>query len=495
MKFARASGILLHPTSLPGRFGIGDLGKNAYKFVDLLAECQQKLWQMCPLGPTGYGDSPYQCFSAFAGNPLLINLEALEEEGLLSHEDLALEKPFDPKSVDYGPVIQKKTALLKKAYKNFLVRAPSEKKPPYEEFCENQSAWLEDYALFMALKEHHGGAVWNTWEQKLVTRDPDTLSSWRTKLVEQISYQKFIQYLFFKQWFALKTYTNAKGIKIIGDIPIFVAFDSADAWSHPDLFFFDEEGKPTYVAGVPPDYFSPTGQLWGNPIYRWEVMKARGYKWWIARFARTFATVDILRLDHFRGFAKYWRISAEQTTAIHGTWEPGPGAELFTTIEAELGKLPIIAEDLGVITPDVVALREASNFPGMKILQFAFDSGEDNDYLPHTYEKNCVVYTGTHDNDTTKGWYAQCSVQDRAWVNTYLNTEGTDICWDFIRIAWASVADIAIAPLQDLLGLGSEARMNTPATTGQNWKWRFTWDLIAQNELERLQNLTKVYGR
>ncbi len=495
MKFERSSGVLLHPTSLPGKFGIGDLGKNAYTFVDMLAECKQKLWQICPLGPTGYGDSPYQCFSAFAGNPLLINLDILEEEGLLSHEDLTLDTPFEAKSVDYWPVIQKKTALLKKAYTNFWEIAPREKKKQYEEFCETQSDWLEDYALFMALKEYHDGAVWNTWESKLVKRDPDTLASWRSKLADEISYQKFIQHLFFEQWFALKSYANEKGIKIVGDIPIFVAFDSADAWSNPDLFFFDDDGKPTYVAGVPPDYFSPTGQLWGNPLYRWDVMKERGYTWWISRFSQTLEMVDILRLDHFRGFAKYWRIAAEQDTAIHGTWEPGPGSDLFTTVEAELGKLPIIAEDLGVITPDVVTLREAFNFPGMKILQFAFDSGEDNDYLPHTYEKNCVVYTGTHDNDTTKGWYAKCSAQDREWVNAYLNTDGKDICWVFIRAAWASVADIAVAPLQDFLCLGSEARMNTPGTAGGNWKWRFTWDMINKDVMERLKGLTEIYGR
>ena len=495
MRFKRSSGILLHPTSLPGRFGIGDLGENAYKFVDMLADCKQQLWQMCPLGPTGYGDSPYQCFSAFAGNPLLINLESLEKSGLLSHSDFMVHAPFDDHSVDYGRVIQIKFALLKKAHQNFLTGASSEQKQKYETFCEKEQEWLEDYALFMALKEYHHGTVWNTWEKSLVQRLAKTLASWRKRLSNQICYQKFIQYFFFEQWHALKAYANSKGIKIVGDIPIFVAYDSADAWSHPDVFFFDEEGNPTFVAGVPPDYFSKTGQLWGNPLYRWDVMKQHGYTWWISRLAKTFELVDIARLDHFRGFAKYWQVPAGETTAIKGTWEPGPGEALFHTIENALGKLPIIAEDLGVITPDVVALRETFEFPGMKILQFAFDSREDNDYLPHTYEKNCVVYTGTHDNDTTLGWYQKCPPEDQHQVRVYLQIHGDNICWDFIRTAWASVADIAVAPLQDVLCLNSDARMNTPATSGQNWKWRFTWNMIPQYALDRLKMFTQVYGR
>lgn len=494
MKFERASGILLHPTSLPGQFGIGDLGAHAYRFIDLLAECQQKLWQIFPLGPTGYGDSPYQCFSAFAGNPLLISLERLADEGLLAQHDLDCE-PFDEHHIDYGKVIHAKTVLLKKAHQNFLDSASAKQKQQYETFCERQQAWLEDYALFMALKDAHEGAVWNSWEEKLVTRDPETLTSWKKQLAKQISYQEFIQYLFFEQWRKVKEYANNKGIKIIGDIPIFVAFDSTEAWSHPDLFFFDKTGHPLYVAGVPPDYFSATGQLWGNPLYRWDVMKKRGYKWWIARFEKIFELVDIVRVDHFRGFAKYWRVPAGEKTAIKGSWKPGPGKRLFRTIEHALGKLPIIAEDLGVITADVVALREAFDFPGMKILQFAFDSDEENDYLPHSYDKNCVVYTGTHDNDTTLGWFEKASKKDRQKVKTYFQTEGDDICWDFIRAAWSSVADMAIIPLQDILCLGSEARMNTPATLGKNWGWRFTWEMIPQTALERLTLFTQIYGR
>ena len=494
MKFERSSGILLHPTSLPGQFGIGDLGEHAYRFVDLLAECRQKLWQIFPLGPTGYGDSPYQSFSAFAGNPLLIGLEALVEEGLLNEADLEHE-PFDDRRVDYWPVIQCKTAILTKAHRNFLASATSSQKGNFEAFCEKQSSWLDDYALFMALKDAHDGSVWNNWEVDLVTRKPGALNSWRKKLAQEISYQKFIQHLFFEQWHKVKDYANKKGLKVIGDIPIFVAFDSMDAWANPHLFFFDEKGQPDCVAGVPPDYFSATGQLWGNPLYRWDVMKERGYTWWIERFKKTFELVDIVRVDHFRGFAKYWRVPAGESTAIKGSWEPGPGEDLFRTIEEALGKLPIISEDLGVITPDVVELRDAFDFPGMKILQFAFDSGEDNDYLPHTYDKNCVVYTGTHDNDTTKGWFEKAGEEDKHGVRTYLQTSGEDICWDFIHAAWSSVADIAMMPLQDLLELDSKARMNTPSTLGNNWAWRFSWDMIPQEALERLKLFTKIYGR
>jgi len=494
MNFERSSGILLHPTSLPGPSGIGDLGTHVYRFVDMLAKCGQKLWQIFPLGPTGYGDSPYQCFSAFAGNPLLISVESLVEEGLLSKNDLR-HKSFNAHRVDYWPVIQFKIPLLKKAHQNFQSSASAEQTQRYENFCEQQQDWLEDYAVFMALKEAHEGTVWNSWEKELVRRNPATLTTWKRKLAEQIDYQKYIQHLFFAQWMKIKAYANSKGIHVIGDIPIFVAFDSADAWSHPDLFFFDEKGHPFYVAGVPPDYFSETGQLWGNPLYRWDVMKKRGYTWWIERFKKTFELVDIARVDHFRGFAKYWRVPAGERTAIHGSWEAGPGADLFQTIEKVLGTLPIIAEDLGVITPDVVALRDEFHFPGMKILQFAFDSGENNNYLPHTYDKNCVVYTGTHDNDTTRGWFEKASEEDKRQVRTYLQTTGDDICWDFIHAAWSSVADIAMVPLQDLLGLGSEARMNTPSTLGNNWAWRFSWDMIPDAALERLTLFTQIYGR
>lgn len=495
MRFERSSGILLHPTSLPGRLGIGDLGEHAYTFVDTLVDCGQKLWQICPLGPTGYGDSPYQCFSAFAGNPLLISLETLMHLGWLEEQDIEGHGPFDDQRVEFGRVITFKFAMLQRAYERFAASMSAEQKAAFDAFCDQQRAWLDDYALFMALKSHHNGAVWNTWEWDLVHRAPAVLDEWRTKLAPQVAYQKFLQWVFFDQWRAVKAYANDKGIKIIGDIPIFVAFDSVDSWANRDLFFFDKDGNPECVAGVPPDYFSPTGQLWGNPLYRWDVMKERGYAWWISRFEQILDLVDMVRLDHFRGFAAYWRVPAGEDTAINGSWEPGPGEDFLRAVEAALGKLPIIAEDLGVITEDVTALRTAFDLPGMKILQFAFDSGEENDYLPHTYEQNCVVYTGTHDNDTTLGWFQKCSEHDRHWVRTYLRTDGSDICWDFIHAAWSSVADLAIIPLQDMLELDSSARMNTPATTGSNWDWRFTWDMITPERRNRLRDMTKIYGR
>jgi 4-alpha-glucanotransferase len=495
MKFGRSSGILLNPTSLPGRFGIGDLGVHAYRFVDMLIKCKQKLWQIFPLGPIGHGNSPYQSFSAFAGNPLLISIEKLAEKGLLSQRDLQIQKPFGDHRVDYRRVFQTKSALFKKAHKYFSTAATSSQLATFNNFCRQQQDWLEDYALFMALNEYHNGAAWNTWEKNFVIRNPKAINNIREQLKTQSSYYKFLQYLFFDQWLELKAYANRHSIKIIGDIPIFVSFHSVDAWSHPELFFFDDAGNPQYVAGVPPDYFSSTGQLWGNPLYRWDHVKEQGYRWWIARFARVFEVVDIVRVDHFRGFAAYWSVPASEQNAINGRWEPGPGEDFFRAVENELGKLPIIAEDLGMITPDVITLRDAFGFPGMKILQFAFESDANNVYLPHTYQQNCVVYTGTHDNNTTLGWYLKCSNKKRKWINTYLNTDGNDICWDLIRAAWASVADMAIIPLQDMLQLGREARMNTPGTTGKNWDWRFTWDMVTPDIKNRLKTLTQIYAR
>jgi 4-alpha-glucanotransferase len=347
----------------------------------------------------------------------------------------------------------------------------------------------------MALMDQHNGTAWNTWEKDVAVRDPGALAHKREQLATQISYHKFLQYLFVTQWLKLKAYANHHCIKIIGDIPIFVSYESADAWSNPELFFFDEAGNPEFVAGVPPDYFSKTGQLWGNPVYCWDVMKKQGYRWWIARFAKTLELVDIVRVDHFRGFAAYWSIPFGEETAVNGKWEPGPGQDLFCAVENKLGKLPIIAEDLGVITPDVVALRDGFDFPGMKVLQFAFDSGPASEYLSHRYSQNCVVYTGTHDNDTTLGWYAQCSPEVQKWVKTYLNSDGSTIGWDLIRAAWSSVADMAVIPFQDMLQLGREARMNTPGTHEGNWEWRFTWDMLTQEMQDRLRTLTYIYWR
>ncbi len=497
MNFERNSGILLHPTSLPGSFGIGSLGKEAYKFVDFLIESGQKLWQVYPLGPTGFGDSPYQCFSAFAGNPLLISLEKLVSHNLLSRTDLETEDVFDDTSVDYGKVINFKIPILKLAFDNFKRKGSKVEKIKFTNFCEENAIWLKDYALFMSVKAHFGGKPWVEWDYDIKMRNPDAISRYEDLLSYSIEFQKFIQFLFFRQWGELKAYANQNSVKIVGDIPIFVAFDSADSWANPEIFLFDEDRKPVKVAGVPPDYFSATGQLWGNPLYNWEKLREDDFAWWIKRIQANLKISDIIRIDHFRGFAAYWAVPSEETTAINGEWVHAPGKELFEAIEKELGILPIIAEDLGDITPDVYELRDYFNFPGMKILQFAFDSGEENDYLPHTYPQNCVVYTGTHDNDTVLGWYQNASEEDKKWVREYLSVTGNKktINWDFIRAAWASTANIAITPLQDILGLDSSARINTPGKPDGNWQWRFKSRDVNARLAEKLYKLTKTYYR
>ncbi|HIC89986.1 MAG TPA: 4-alpha-glucanotransferase [Anaerolineae bacterium] len=493
--FPRSSGILLHPTSLPSRFGIGDLGEEAHRFVDFLASSHQQLWQVLPLGPTGYGDSPYQCFSAFAGNPLLISLERMVKDGYLPPEALEDVPALPDDRVDYGAVINFKIPLLKRSFAYFQSHASPAQQAEFQRFCQDNDAWLSDFALFMALKDHHGGAPWNQWEPDIATRQPEAITRWAETLAEQIQVHKYLQFLFFQQWLDLKQYTNERGIRIIGDIPIFVAYDSADVWSHPDQFYLNEHGNPTVVAGVPPDYFSPTGQLWGNPIYRWDVMTKDGFAWWIARFRATLTMVDIVRLDHFRGFEAYWEVPATEKTAIIGRWVKGPGAALFQAVRDALGRLPIIAEDLGVITPEVEALRDQFGFPGMKVLQFAFDSDATNPYLPHNYPHNCVVYTGTHDNDTTLGWFRSRPPKEREAVLKYLGRDSSDICWDIIRLAWASVAAMAIVPLQDVLELGSEARMNMPSSASGNWIWRYIAGALTEDIRRRLDELTLIYGR
>ncbi len=496
MAFPRASGILLHPTSLPGRFGIGDLGAEAAHWVDFLASAGQKLWQVLPLGPTGFGDSPYQCFSAMAGNPYLISPEKLVEDGVLTQGDLEAAPDFPAHAVDFGPVIQFKLKLLDQAYHRFRSGAGKPLRPEFESFKKAQAWWLDDFALFMALKDSHGGVVWSAWEPELVARAPKAVAAAHAEAAEAVESHRFRQFLFFRQWSAVKARANAAGIKIIGDIPIFVAYDSADVWAHPELFHLDGHGKSTAVAGVPPDYFSRTGQLWGNPLYRWDKLKATGYAWWLERFRATLATVDIVRLDHFRGFEAYWEIPADMPTAEVGQWVKGPGAGFFHALKAALGTLPIIAEDLGVVTPEMLALRDQFDLPGMKVLQFAFSSDGADPFLPHNYPRNCVVYSGTHDNDTTRGWYEHSSKEhERDFARRYLGRDGGDIAWDFIRLAFSSVADMAVAPLQDVLNLGTEARMNLPGTAAGNWGWRFQWGQITDAIRDRLRELTISYLR
>ncbi|MHC1741144.1 MAG: 4-alpha-glucanotransferase [Anaerolineaceae bacterium] len=495
MVFSRSSGILLHPTSLPGPDGIGDLGPEAYRWIDLLVEANCHLWQVLPLGPTGYGDSPYQCFSAFAGNPYLISPTLLLDLDLLSRTDFIDRPTFPPDNVDFGPVINWKLILLDRAYERFNKKKNSKLLTAYELFCKNNSGWLNDFSLFMAIKESQGGVSWDNWTDPLRSRDRDTIDSFISKNKQSIEKHNFRQFLFFTQWSNLHQYANSKDVKIIGDIPIFVAYDSADAWAHPELFYLDNEGKPTVVAGVPPDYFSPTGQLWGNPLYRWEAHKADNYSWWVNRFRSVLSTVDIVRLDHFRGFAGYWEIPFGKPTAEIGKWVKGPGQNFFDSIQSQLGTLPIIAEDLGEITPDVIKLRETNSLPGMKILQFSFAGEPSDPFLPHNYTQNCVAYTGTHDNDTSLGWYRAASEKEKDLCRRYFGCSGEDISWDFIRGVWSSVSVFSLCPLQDLLSLGSDARMNYPGRPSGNWGWRFSPDQIQTSMIERLKEFNFLYSR
>jgi 4-alpha-glucanotransferase len=491
----RVSGILLHPTSLPGKYGIGEFNEHAYAFVDMLADAGQKLWQVLPLGPTGYGDSPYQCFSAFAGNPLLISFDRLVQENALAADDLKDAPAFDDHKVEYGDVIDFKFDILHKSFVHFTQYGSAEQHKAFDTFCEKQAGWLDDFSLFMALKDAHDGAVWNTWEDDIARRAPTAMNRARSRLANEIQKQKYYQFQFFNQWHALKQYANDKGIKIMGDIPIFVAYDSADAWSHRDLFYFDERGNPTVIAGVPPDYFSPTGQRWGNPLYRWDVMSKNSYAWWIDRCRSAFELFDFIRIDHFRGFEAYWEVPATEPTAIKGQWVKGPNKALFNAIKNALGNLPIIAEDLGVITPEVEALRDGLGFPGMRVLQFAFVADTASNFLPHNYVRNTVAYAGTHDNDTTVGWFEKLEPEPRTQVLAYTGTDGKEIHWDLIRLLMMSVADTTVATLQDVMGLGSEARMNYPGRAGGNWNWRFTWDMLSNETKTRLKEMTATYGR
>jgi 4-alpha-glucanotransferase len=478
MTFKRSSGILLHPTSLPGPYGIGDLGPQTFRFIDWLASTGCKLWQVLPLGPTGYGDSPYQCFSAFAGNPYLLSPEELLADGLLIQSDLDEMKDLPASRVDFGLLIPKKIELLQKAFSRFDA-VPEHLREAFDYFCAENASWLDDFALFMALKEAHGGGAWNGWPEELRSRRKAALTKARKELAESIQRYSFYQFLFYRQWNKVHAYANERGIQVIGDIPIFVAYDSADVWSHPELFFLDKDSNPTVVAGVPPDTFSTTGQLWGNPLYDWEAHKKENYAWWLTRVRGSLQLTDILRFDHFRGFAGYYEIPAGHGTAEHGHWVTGPGRDFFRAVDKYLGDglvthgtgLPIIAEDLGLVTPDVIELLNAFDLPGMKVLQFGF-SGPDNPFLPHNYAPNCVAYTGTHDNDTALGWHATAASHERDFAHRYLGVDGRDFAWDLIRSVWKSVAVFAITPMQDVLGLGGEARMNFPSKLGGNWDWR-----------------------
>ncbi len=506
VRFPRTSGVLLHPTSLPGPYGIGDLGSEAYRFVDWLEKAGQRVWQGLPLGPTGYGDSPYQSFSTFAGNTLLISLESLAAEGLLHRSELASPPPFPVDLIDFGWVITWKREMIDRAADNFFANPGHPDHADFEHFCAENIAWLSDYTLFMAAKESLGGLPWNQWEPALAQRQDSALHAWGVRLGDPIRRLKFAQFQFFKQWTALKHYANDHGVQIFGDIPIYVAHDSADVWSHPYLYDLDEKGNPNVVAGVPPDYFSATGQLWGNPIYRWDVHARYGYWWWIERIRCTLRLVDIIRIDHFRGFEAYWQVPSGEETAVNGTWVKGPGEQLFHAVRNALGDVPIVGENLGVITDEVEGLRKQFGFPGMAVLHFAFGpDAAHSGLLPYKWEYDTVAYTGTADNDTTIGWWKaeggstqdRASVKlERAYAKQYLNTSGKDIQWVCIRAVMASVADTAIFPLQDVLGLGSEARMNLPGSFGGlNWRWRYRSEQLTDEAALRLRELAEIYGR
>lgn len=495
----RASGILLHPTSLPSRFGIGDLGATAYDFVDFLVASSQQIWQILPIGPTGYGNSPYLSYSALAGNPLLISPEKLKADNLLTEEELNSLPDYPSDRVDYNLVIATKIPLLAKASERFQQQATPEQLQAFQQFCDRHNDWLDDYALFMAVKEANNGASWNSWEQEIAYRQPEAMAKLATLLQKEIFYHKFLQYQFFSQWAELKQYANSQDIQIFGDIPIYVAHDSVDVWAHPDIFRLDAKtGEAALMAGVPPDYFSETGQLWGNPVYNWETLQETNFHWWIKRVKGMLEYVDIIRIDHFRGFQAYWAVPQGEKTAMNGKWIEAPGEEFFKLLQKQLQELPVVAEDLGVITPEVEALRDKFNFPGMKILHFAFDSDRGNPFLPYNYvNRNCVVYTGTHDNNTTVGWFYERSPEAQARVVDYLGcVTQKGIHWSLINLALSSVANTAIFPLQDILGLGTEAKMNTPSQAEGNWEWRYHPDTLKDDGLrEHLKYITYLYGR
>jgi 4-alpha-glucanotransferase len=501
MTFQRASGILLHPTCLPSPYGIGDLGKSAYEFIDFLASSGQKLWQVLPLGPTGYEHSPYiMNFSTFAGNPLLISLDTLAEEGLLNATEVTTLKDEDPHRVNFDRVIPHKTKFLKIAFENFR-KSTDNQNSEYAKFCQSQAYWLDDYVLFISLLEANEGKSWNNWEPAIARRESHALQAAKDSLKASIAYHQFVQFKFFEQWKQLRKYANDRNIQIVGDISIYVCHNSSDVWSSPEIFKLDPQTfEPTYIAGVPPDYFSATGQLWGNPVYNWEKLQQTNFDWWIQRFQATLEYADIVRVDHFRGFEAYWQVPAGEETAINGEWIKAPGVEFFETLGNALGSLPIMAEDLGIITPEVEELRDRFQFPGMRILQFAFGDDSNNAYLPHNYVRNSVVYPGTHDNDTAIGWWNKASDKEKQFVAKYLGyksvAEITEINWELIQMALASVADLAILPLQDILGLDDRARMNDPSVNAGNWRWRYESSQMLTSQIcDRLLEMTQIYSR
>jgi 4-alpha-glucanotransferase len=496
--YYRASGVLVHITSLPSPYGIGDVGPAAFAMVDRLQAAGQSWWQALPLGPTGYGNSPYQSLSSFAGNGLLISPNCLIEEGLFRANDCDQGLSFPKNAVDYDVVIPFKHQLLEKAWSTFRAMPRSALRLDYDQFCVEQAHWLDDYALFRALKARHADVCYLEWPEKLVRREPATLAQARRDLAGPVDQFRFAQFLLFRQGKRLRDHARAAGVHLIGDLPFFVSPDSSDVWANPELFLLDEHHRPRFVGGVPPDYFSAQGQLWGNPVYDWEALRRTGYRWCIDRLRALLTHVDVVRLDHFRGFAAAWHVPAEARTAQSGQWVPGPGANFFSTVQKELGTLPFIAEDLGVITPDVSSLRDEFRLPGTKILQFAFDGHSENPYLPGNYTPNTVVYTGTHDNNTTRGWFETLPEDQRLNLWNYLRRpagKSEDVAWELIRLAWSSVAGLAIAPLQDLLNLGAEARMNLPGSTEGNWRWRSTDEMLPEPVFDRLRKLTMMSDR
>jgi len=507
MRFPRASGILLHPTCLAGPHGVGDFGAEAFALIDFLKDAGQKLWQVLPLNPTGYGDSPFQCFSAHAGNHLLISLEKLREQGILEAADFRGQPKFPEEYVDFGRVIEWKTPLLKTAAARFLSNASGEQRRLFDQFRAANTSWLPDFALFMACKEEQGGVAWNKWPSDIAQRTGPGLSSAITRLKDAARAVEYWQFEFFRQWQQLRSYARQAGIRVIGDIPIYVALDSADVWTNREYFQLSDDGQPLKIAGVPPDYFSATGQCWGNPIYRWDRLKQSGYRWWIERFRAALELYDGVRIDHFRGFEAYWEIPGGETTAVNGQWMKGPGSELFAALEREFGELPVIAENLGVITPEVEAIRERFHFPGMAILQFAFGKDPQGpSFRPHNYARELAAYTGTHDNDTTVGWWNSSGandstrttedvVEEQAFARAYLNSKDEPIQWVMIRTILASIAVLAIVPLQDVLGLGSDARMNLPGTSKGNWRWRCRPGALTPELARKMRELVLLYDR